>query len=735
MTAWGHGIRGLARSLTLAGLLLALVPAGARALPSDTPDQTAFQTNGTVRAVARGNGVTYIGGNFSALFRRTGGFAQFSPSSGRVGLASPQVEGGSAIVLGSAPDGAGGVFIGGDFTSVGGVARDNIAHVLADGSVDPSFNPDANQPVFALAVSGGAFFVGGDFSGANSIGGEDRDFIAKLSATSGNATTWNPDSNGRVQAIAVSGTDVYVGGGFFSNIGGESRNNIAKLSATTGLADPTWDPDASNAVKAIAVSGTQIFVGGSFNGVDSIGGEDRNRIAKLSATSGNAFSTWNPNAKSDVFALALDGTNLYVGGAFSGANSIGGQSRDRIAKLSTTSGNAFSTWNPSANGSVQSLAVSGSEVYAGGGFTNIGGLSRFTLAKLSATSGNAFSAFNPDPDSDVLTISVSGSSVYAGGFFSVVNRTFRDNIAAVDDNGVPTSFNPDANGLVRAIAVSGSDVYVGGDFLGANSIGGQNRNRIAKLSAASGNAFSGFNAGTVNDVVSAIAVSGSDVYVGGTFTSIGGQSRDQIAKLSATSGNAFSAWNPNVDGTGVNALAVSGSNVFVGGSFTAIGGESRDNIAKLSATSGNAFSGFDPGADNTVTALALDGSNLYAGGLFDNIGGQPRKSIARLSATSGNVSAWDPSALPEPNQVVNAIAISGNEVYAGGNFTTIGGLARNRLAALSATSGNAFSTFNPNVGATSVSSLAASGSDLYVGGFFTTVGGKPRQGYAQFTGP
>jgi hypothetical protein len=109
----------------------------------------------------------------------------------------------------------------------------------------------------------------------------------------------------------------------------------------------------------------------------SIGGQPRNRIAALDTTTGNA-TTWNPNAWGDVIypwttpyvsALVVSGPTVYAGGWFT---SIGGQSRNYIAALDAATGNA-TNWDPTASISVRTLAVSGSTVYVGGSFSSIGG--------------------------------------------------------------------------------------------------------------------------------------------------------------------------------------------------------------------------------------------------------------------------------------------------------------------------------------------------------------------------
>src|SRR5204863_47734 len=85
------------------------------------------------------------------------------------------------------PDGK--ILIGGEFTTLspnGGMAvtRNHIARLNPDGTLDTAFNPNANGIVDSIAVQAdGKILAGGAFSGANSIGGQMRDHIARLNAT------------------------------------------------------------------------------------------------------------------------------------------------------------------------------------------------------------------------------------------------------------------------------------------------------------------------------------------------------------------------------------------------------------------------------------------------------------------------------------------------------------------------------------------------------------------------
>jgi hypothetical protein len=746
----------IAFTLYFAGVFLALLPGNARggdtrgsAIDRQVPDNT-YVTDGLVNAVVRSGNRVYIGGRFGRIGPRTGPGVEFAlDGSQNPGL--PEVSGGTDTVNAVASDGSGGWYIGGLFTHVGGVARNNIAHIRADHSVDPAFDPNANNAIHALAVSvdGTIVYIGGSFT---SVGGQPRNFIAALNAADGTATAFNPNPNGfsGILALAISGSIIYAGGDFTS-IGGQPRNYIAALNASDGTATLTFNPNSSGQVRALAVSGSTLYVGGSFG---TIGGQPRNNMAALflGGPRDGTAKRFDPNASffgcdpcGTVYAIAVSSTTVYAAGLF---DTIGGQPRNNLAGLDPRSGAATSfTPNPNSNLSGLAVSVDGLTVYAGGGFTTIGGQSRNYLAAVNAADGSA-TTFDPNPNSSVQAIGVSASAVYVGGFYSSIGGVVRHSLAALNaSTGKATSFAPDSSystdsaATVNALAVSAdsSTVYVGGFF---TSFGGQPRNFIAALNTADGTATA-WNPGIDADyTVTSLALSDSVIYVGGYFQFIGGQPRKCLAAIGLIDGLA-TAFDANVFdiGASVDALAVSGPLVYAGGIFYHIGNQSRTCVAALnaadgSATAWNANLAWTAGTPQ-VHAITVSGSTIYVGGYFSSVGSQSRLNIAAVNAADGMATPFNPQASGAfASDPVDAIALSGSKVYAGGGFQTIGGRSRNLFAELNAADGSA-TTFNPGAGGgTSVFALAvAPDGTVYAGGDFHTFERAASQSFAVFAVP
>jgi beta-propeller uncharacterized protein DUF5122 len=709
----------------------------------------AWVVNGSVHTIVHHGALTYIGGDFISIAPRTGPAVALSAATGdpvpgypilvKAEGANIQASNVAGTVETVISDGAGGWYLGGSFTRVGTTVRRGLAHVLADGSLAPDFRADQNGTVWtlALALDGSTLFVGGDFS---VIGGQVRHLFAALDAQTGAPRPFDPQvSGGRVDAIAVSGSRVYLGGGFYQ-VSGQYRYNVAALDLPTLTLSPWYPGVVQGGVAAIAVGQSRVYLGGDFITID---GQWRQAIAAADEATGHLLS-WNPGqfGTGQVSALVLDGGTLYVGGRFS---AIAGVGRHNVAALDAPSG-AATPWDPDVRGDWQSVNGDGSlvdaialrngTVYLGGIFRSVGGTPRLALAAVSSSSG-APTAWNPTPWGAVTTIAASGQVVYVGGRFISAGGVQRRNIAAVDDGGAPTGWDPEATWTVESLAVSpdGRTVYAGGAF---DHIGGQDRDAVAVLDATTG-AATAFNAGpmSVNRRVHALAQVGSTLYIAGSFETIAGVPRTGLAAVDAATG-ALTPWDPHPNSMGspgnVWSLLLAGSTIYAGGTFDAVGGARRQNLAALSATTGLA-TGFAADADYLVRSLALADGVLYVGGNFGHIGGATRNGLAALDALTGTLSAWDPQLQMEGGTPAGAsdLAVDGSTLYAVGQVMSIGGFERYHLVAIDRQTGKP-SAWAPQLFGF-VDAVAIDGQAVYAGGEFDRVGGLDSGGYVRLDKP
>src|SRR6478672_10994183 len=180
------------RAIAAAVLALAGLPAAAAADLSPIPRPHEWLPNGSVESVALEGNTLYLAGSFTRMARRTGSLLAVDPATGATLAGLPAVGGGGISAV--EPDGAGGWFIGGSFTSVAGAPRDGLAHVRSDGSVDPVFDVTIKRGMLPRAIAdldreGSVLYVAGRFS---YVGSEVRDGLAAVSTTTGEPTRWSP---------------------------------------------------------------------------------------------------------------------------------------------------------------------------------------------------------------------------------------------------------------------------------------------------------------------------------------------------------------------------------------------------------------------------------------------------------------------------------------------------------------------------------------------------------------
>ncbi len=382
---------------------------------------------------------------------------------------------------------------------------------------------------------------------------------------------------------------------------------------------------------------------------------------------------------------------------------------------------------------------------------------RIIAALCLAAATGAQAAGAPEPfvtvDGTVHAVIVAGDRMYIGGAIASVTaggvtrtgRLFGINLVTGTFLWQVDTCIGDTMGEVRALSLSGATLYVGGDF---DCVRGVNRSHLAAINvntgAAAANWGSGSNTAPQPDgPVHALArtVDNQMLYIGGAFGMVGSEPRSHLAGVNPPTG-AVQPWSPDLDGV-VRALAVDATNarVFAGGEFGMVGGAARPGLAAIGMTTA-APTSWNPGLqglDPAVHALLLADDRLYVGGEFTGVDDEPRANLAAFDIEGAGITLGALDA-PVGGGAVRALALDSERLrlYLGGDFTSIDGEPRNRLAALGiAPPGGAERVLAWNPGADGeVRALAyavrtigsAQVNRLYAGGAFEIAGGEAAEG-------
>jgi len=289
---------------------------------------------------------------------------------------------------------------------VGGLSRARLAAVnAATGGVIGGWRADANNTVYALAVSGSRLYAGGNFT---RVAGQPRERLAAVDAATGAlAANWKPrayrpdGNNSTVRSLGLSPTNssrLYAGG-FFTYISGRPTGKLVALDASSGAVVGAFDPDVRDNILAMDISGGRVFVGA---------GDPLEGIAAFDASNGRrawVIAGGHPDpAAGDVQAIVAKGTKVYAGGHFT---QMGGLVRKRLVEVDAATGK-IGPWAPALSGgnlgvwALEKGAVRG-RLYAGGDFTQVAGRVRQRFAQFSDptvdTEGPNVKAISPEPGS------------------------------------------------------------------------------------------------------------------------------------------------------------------------------------------------------------------------------------------------------------------------------------------------------------------------------------------------
>lgn len=563
-------------------------------------------------------------------------------------------------------------------------------------------------------------------------------------------------ANDLVRVVEKNGDGKILIGGSFTMVNGVPRRGIARLQ-NDGSLDMGFDPGAgvNGTVNTIAVQNDgKIVIGGNFGMMD---GTNRSYVARLDAN-GKLDLSFDPQEgpNGPVWKVVLQAPNplggipagpqrILVGGDFT---TVKATPALRLARLNSD-GSLDGTFIGGVEGLVRSLAIDlNGRVLVGGIITPTNGPWTGLLVRL-APDGGMDPTFdtNQHPNSSVFSLTVqTGNSILVGGAFTTVGGRPFSSIARLNSNGVvDTNFNPGlgANAAVTAIALQNDGkIVIGGGFTKFN---GQPRSRVARLYANGGlDATFDANPGPDNWVESVLVQGDGSLLIGGAFTSVNDVGAGGVARLFASDPVPFGpviarqpasfAVSEGADPTflvkvfafplpafqwrfndspinGATQASLTIFNVRPGsvGSYSVVANNSEGSVTSAPAALTvnavavhpgapdiNFYAGAGPDKNVTCMAVQSDGRALV-GGVFSSVDGLARNRLAKFNANGSVDPTFVPSLGPTV-EAINAIALlPDGKVLAGGGVTNNNGWMQQYLLVRLETNGTVDATFNLNV--------------------------------------
>lgn len=648
----------------------------------------------------------------------------------------------AVLCLAVQPDGK--ILVGGTFTNLGGLPRDNLGRLLPDGTVDSSFNPGTDfdldsdwflpPSVLSLVVQAdGRILVGGSFT---SLAGQRREGLGRLHADGSLDASFNPGADFFVSTMAEQPDGKILVGGAFEMLAGQPRCFLGRLHADGSL-DTTFTAGTGGQVQVIALqTDGRMAIGGLF---DEVNGQLRNFLARLEPD-GTLDGTFSPGMeggfRSLVSALALQPDGRWiVGGEF---DSLDGQARNDLARLNNTApafqalevAGSILRWRRSGSGpEVGSTAFeyssNGTEWTSLGAGTRVpDGWERTGTALPPGSTLRAIGRVVAGGISDwlveaaegpptLLTQPASQTKPFAGtatfnarviGSSPLDLKWFRNGVALAPDNRITGL----TEGTLVIQQLTGADA---GDYhlVASNALG-----RVSSLMARL----------TVVEPVIIEHPSDAFAHQGGSamFSVVADGSPELGYQWQRNGLELAGATSPELMLTNVSAPDIGTYTVVVANSF----GSVTSAPALLAVNLAGIDNSFVRTANNTVLTLLpqSDGKTLV-GGTFTRLSTSTRSALGRLNADTTVDAAFNPG-VSGGTADVYALAIQPDgRILVGGTFTNLSGQFRSRLGRLSP-EGILDDTFSPAASG-SVDSLALQpDGKILVAGAFTNLAGQTR---------
>jgi uncharacterized delta-60 repeat protein len=598
-------------------------------------------------------------------------------------------------------DSNGKILVGGDFTAYNGVTSNYIARLNVDGTLDTSFTQSGlglSYSVYSIAIdSNGKILVGGYFGSYNGIA---RNYIARLNTDGtldNNFAQTGTGLNDGINSMHIESTGKIIVGGNFTSYNGTSVNRIARLNSDGSL--DTSFASASTGfnsfVKSLDIdSNGKIAVGGYFT---SYNGTPMNYVARLN-TDGSIDTSFTPTGTGVNYialSLKIDSNNKVVLGGYFSSYDINVANYAMRLNSDGTFDTGFASPGSLANNVVSSVFIQqNGKILLGGYFSAYAGVATDGLVRVN-TDGTIDTGFTPSHTgfnnfTTSLDLDTNGKLI-VGGDFTAYNGITRNRIARINNDGtLDTSFTPTGIGLNQRVNTLELDtngkIIIGGYFTSYNGV---TRNNIARLNSDGTLDTSFVPQGTgLNAYVESIAIeSTGKIVVGGYFGAYDSTNINGIARLNAD-GSLDTSFAPTGTGlnNGVKAVAIdTNGKILVGGGFTSYNGAPSNYIARLNSD-GSLDTSFAPtgtGLNNAVQAIAIESSGkILVGGNFTSYNGTIRYYIARLNSDGSLDSSFAPTGNGFDSIVYSITITPSEKIIVGGSSNYFNGIRKNRIIGL-----------------------------------------------------
>ena len=317
------------------------------------------------------------------------------------------------------------LLVNGNFNRVGGVIKNSLARLNADGTLDNSFDSGTGFNIFPNVIVSqpdGKILVGGSFTSYNGVS---INRLARLNSDGSLDMNFNPTLDNRVDTITLQTDGKIIISGSFVNVNGINQKTLARLNSDGSL-DTNFNPLFANGsvdVVLVQMDG-KILVGGSFNGVN---GFNRSNLVRLNSD-GSLDSTFNPAVSTvDAIVRQTDGKYLI----------ISGNSSVRRLNIDGVNDSTFQIFINSSGGLSSIYLQPNGKIIVGGNY-----LFRFF------SNGILDSTFLPQGINQVVNAFAAqpDGSLIVGGVFSLINNVSRNGIARINFSAPSTLFDYDGDG-------------------------------------------------------------------------------------------------------------------------------------------------------------------------------------------------------------------------------------------------------------------------------------------------